>query len=196
VTAAPETGRQRELEQLETLSTTVVADAMNRLGVAEGIRPVWAGARAAGTARTVWVRSGDNLAVHAALDQAKAGEILVINGGGDTSRALMGELMARRGILRQLAGWVIDGAVRDRVELEQLRVPVFARGVSPAGPYKHGPGHLDVPVAIGGVVVSPGDLLRGDDDGVVVVPADRAAEVIARAMQLVAEEQAKRDSYR
>jgi len=192
---APSADRTVLVQRLASLSTTVVADAMDRLGVAEGIRPVWAGARLAGVARTVWVRAGDNKVVHEALEVVGAGEVLVVNGGGDTSRALIGELMGRRGLVRQLAGWVIDGAVRDRADLEALGVAVFARAVSPAGPYKHGPGHLDVPVAVGGVVVTPGDLVLGDDDGVVIVPAGWAQGVLARAEEIVGEEQAKRDSY-
>jgi len=192
---APSADRTVLVQRLACLSTTVVADAMDRLGVAEGIRPVWAGARLAGVARTVWVRAGDNKVVHEALEVVGAGEVLVVNGGGDTSRALIGELMGRRGLVRQLAGWVIDGAVRDRADLEALGVAVFARAVSPAGPYKHGPGHLDVPVAVGGVVVTPGDLVLGDDDGVVIVPAGWAQGVLARAEEIVGEEQAKRDSY-
>lgn len=192
---ATEAERASRIEALGRFAVAVVADAMERLGVAEGIHPVWRGARMCGTARTVWTRSGDNKLVHQALDQAEAGEVLVVNGGGDTTRALVGELMARRGQARGLAGFVIDGAVRDREGIEELGFPVYARGVSPAGPYKNGPGHLDRPVAIGGVCVLPGDFLLGDDDGVVVVPAGEVDAVCARAEEIVAREEEKRRSY-
>lgn len=183
------------VERLGGFAAAVVADAMDRLGVAEGLLPVWRGARMCGTATTVWTRSGDNKLVHEALDLAQAGEVLVVNGGGDVSRALVGELMARRGQKRELAGFVIDGAVRDRAGIETLGFPVFARGVSPAGPYKNGPGHLGRPVAIGGVCVLPGDFLLGDDDGLVVVPADEVDAVCERAEQIVVMEDQKRRSY-
>jgi RraA family protein len=192
VTAAPALST---LERLAALPTTVVADALDRLGVAGGIHPVWAGARVAGPARTVLTRSGDNLRVHEALESVMPGEVLVIDGGGDTTRALVGELMAMRAVNAGAAGFVVDGAVRDRTALEAMRFPVFARGVSPAGPYKHGPGHLDRPVAIGGVVVAPGDLIIGDDDGLVVVPSADAPAVCARAEELAAAEEAKRQRY-
>lgn len=187
--------RQARAARLGQFATPVVADALDRMGVAEGIHPVWPGAHLCGPARTVWTRSGDNKLVHEALDLAEAGEVLVVNGGGDLTRALVGELMARRAQVRALAGFVIDGAVRDRADLEALGFPVFARGVTPAGPYKHGPGYLDRPVAIGGVCVLPGDFVLGDDDGLVVVAADQLDAVCERAEQIVALEDEKRRSY-
>ncbi|MEJ2665897.1 MAG: RraA family protein [Deinococcales bacterium] len=172
-----------------------MADALDRLGVAEGIHSIWPGARLRGPARTVWTRSGDNKLVREALDLAEAGEVLVVNGGGDLTRALVGELMVRRAQIRGLGGFVIDGAVRDQADIEALGFPVFARGVTPAGPFKHGPGHLDRPVAIGGVCVLPADFVRGDDDGLVVVTADEVDAVCERAEQIVAMEDEKRRSY-
>lgn len=195
MTALPVARAEAGAERLGRFATTVVADAMDRLGVAAGIRPVWPGARLAGTARTVWTRSGDNKVVHEALDLAEAGQVLVVNGGGDSTRALVGELMARRAQARGLAGFVIDGAIRDRADIEALRFPVFARAVTPAGPYKNGPGHLDRPVAIGGVCVLPGDFVLGDDDGIVVVPAGELDAVCDRAEQIVVNEDQKRRSY-
>ncbi len=195
MSAAGDASSRARADRLGQFATPVVADAMERLGVAEGIHPVWSGAQMCGTARTVWTRSGDNKLVHEALDLAEAGEVLVVNGGGDLTRALVGELMARRGQVRGLAGFVIDGAVRDRAAIEELGFPVFARGVTPAGPYKNGPGHLDRPVAIGGVCVLPGDYLLGDDDGIVIVPAADVDAVCERAEQIVANEDEKRRSY-
>ncbi len=177
------------------LSTTVIGDAMNRMGVASGLVPIWAGARAVGVARTVWTVPGDNKVIHEALDVCEEGDVLVVNGGGDRSRALVGELMAIRAMKRGVAGFVIDGAVRDRDELAELGFGVWARAVSPAGPYKNGPGFIDCPVAIGSVVVCPSDVVAGDSNGVVVVPALCAETVCAASENIALAEEAKRRSY-
>ncbi len=174
------------------LPTANIADAQERFGVPRGITPVWAGARLAGRARTVRTRAGDNLFIHRALAVAQPGDVLVVDGEGDTSRALIGDLIARRALQAGVAGFVVDGAVRDVEELAALRLPVYARAITPAGPYKHGPGRLDVPVSIGGVVVAPGDLLVGDGDGVVVVPADQAEAVLTGAEAVLERETGKR----
>ena len=186
---------QALIAALGNLASANVADAMERLGVAEGIFPIWPGARLAGPAHTVWTRSGDNREVHAALDQAEPGSVLVINGGGDLTRALIGELMATRAAKRRLAGFVIDGAVRDREALTELGLPIFARAVTPAGPYKNGPGRQQCPVAIGGVCVLPGDIVLGDGDGVVIVPRAMASTVLETAQAIETNEAIKRASY-
>ncbi len=183
------------IEGLSKLPCANIADAMDRLGVAEGIHAMWSGAKLAGPAYTIWTRSGDNRAVHQAIDAAQPGDVLVVNGGGDTTRALIGELMATRAIKRRLGGFVIDGAVRDRELIGELGLPVFARGATPAGPYKNGPGRLLCPVAIGGVCVLPGDIVLGDGDGVVVVPRTVGATVLEAAREIEKTEFAKRASY-
>ena len=143
------------------------------------------------------VESGrrDNLHLHSAIDLAAPGDVIVVNGGGDTSRALIGELMGTRAKVRGLGGFVIDGAVRDAADLGEMGMPVFARAVTPAGPYKNGPGRLLVPVALGGVCVSPGDIVLGDGDGVAVVPLAQAADVADRAEEIHRTETAKRAGY-
>lgn len=186
---------QTLIAALGNLACANVADAMERFGVAEGIVPIWPGARLAGPAHTVWTRSGDNREVHIALDQAEPGAVLVINGGGERTRALIGELMATRASKRGLAGFVIDGAVRDREALIELGLPVFARAVTPAGPYKNGPGRQQCPVAIGGVCVLPGDIVLGDGDGVVIVPQAMAPTVLETARAIEMNEGVKRASY-
>ncbi|MDA8397663.1 MAG: methyltransferase [Actinomycetota bacterium] len=183
------------IEGLSKLPCANIADAMDRLGVAEGIHAMWSGAKLAGPAYTIWTRSGDNRAVHQAIDAAQPGDVLVVNGGGDTTRALIGELMATRAVKRRLGGFVIDGAVRDRELIGELGLPVFARGATPAGPYKNGPGRLLCPVAIGGVCVLPGDIVLGDGDGVVVVPRAMGATVLEAAREIEKTEFAKRASY-
>lgn len=168
--------------RLGALPTPNIGDAMERLGVLDSaIKTVWPGGRVAGPAFTVWTRAGDNAYIHRALDEAAPGDVVVVNGQGDGSRALMGDLIGARARNAGIAGFVIDGAVRDAAGLESVGMPVFARSTSPAGPYKHGPGVLGCPVAVGGVAVLPGDIVVGDDDGAVVVPRARAEEVLLAA---------------
>lgn len=178
--------------RLGALPTPNIGDAMERLGILDSaIKPVWAGSRMAGPAFTVWTRAGDNAYLHRALAEAAAGDVIVVNGQGDESRALMGDLIGARARNAGFAGFVIDGAVRDAAGLERLGVPVFARATSPAGPYKNGPGSLNCPVAVGGVAVLPGDIVVGDDDGAVVVPRARAEEVLVAA-EAVQQDEAER----
>lgn len=165
-------------ERFRSLPTANIADAMHRLGALDArIKPAWNGATLVGAAYTIWTRPGDNLGVHEALRHAQPGDVLVVNGGGDESRALLGELIAGRAKGLGIAGFVIDGAARDADGLAEYDMPVFARALTPAGPYKDGPYALATPVAVGGVVVNPGDIVVGDADGVVVVPAAMADHV-------------------
>ena len=183
------------VRRLGAIPAANIGDAQERIGVASGLSPVWAGAKLAGPAYTVWTRPGDNLFIHKALDAARPGDVIVINGGGDVSRALIGDLIGIRAKSLGIAGFVIDGAVRDADALANCGLPVFARSVTPAGPYKFGPGRLQIPVAISGVVVSPGDLVVADADGVVVVRRDEAELVLAEAELIEANESEKRISY-
>lgn len=180
------------IDALRALPTANIADSMERFGCPRGILPVWDGARVAAEAFTVLTRAGDNLFLHEAMKEIAPGQVMVVDGGGDESRALMGDLIGARALDAGVAGFVIDGAVRDAPALRDLGLPVFARTVTPAGPYKHGPGRLQVPVAIGGVVVRPGDIVVGDEDGVVVVPIELAEEVAVRARGVFDGEIAKR----
>jgi regulator of RNase E activity RraA len=181
------------VQALAGISTTVIGDAMHRLGALSGdIRPMWHGARAAGTAVTVWVRSGDNLRIHEAIALAQPGDILVVNGQGSVMHGVFGELMALAAQRLGIRGVVIDGAVRDRDVLERLRFPVFARAACAAGPSKEGTGEVGYPVAVGGVVCAAGDVVIGDSDGVVVVPAGDTGPVLARAAAVTRWESAVR----
>ncbi|WP_433512105.1 RraA family protein [Nonomuraea sp. CA-143628] len=181
------------LSRLAALPTANIGDAMDRLGILDSrIRPVWPGARVAGYAFTVWTRSGDNALIHQALEVVGAGDVIVVNGGGDESRALIGELIGQRAKNSGVAGFVIDGAVRDAEGLGEMGMPVFARAVTPAGPYKNGPGHLGRTIAVGGVAVAPGDLILGDADGVVVVPLAEAERVAQAAEAVFSLEEGKR----
>ncbi|MFI9025280.1 DUF1932 domain-containing protein [Streptomyces sp. NPDC053560] len=179
------------------LPTANIGDATERLGLLDsGISALWPGARAVGRALTVWTRAGDNQALHQAIKVAEPGDIMVVNGEGDVSRALIGELIAERARARGVVGMVLDGAARDVEVLAEMGFPVWARAVTPAGPYKFGPGRVGVPVAVGGVVCRPGDLVAADGDGVAVVPADRAASVLVAAREVEAEEARRRADIR
>lgn len=168
--------------RFESLAAANVADAMDRLGAVDaGIQAVWNGARIVGPAFTVWSPAGDNHGIHEALTAAAPGSVIVVNGGGYVDRALLGELIGERAINAGVAGFAIDGAVRDVKDLEEIGLPVFARGSSPAGPYRNGPAKLEVPIAFGGVAIAPGDFVVGDPDGMVVIPRADVDEVLIGA---------------
>ncbi|CAH0342826.1 RraA family protein [Rhizobium sp. CECT 9324] len=141
------------------------------------LRPYYTGGRMVGPAITVKARPGDNLMVHKALDIAEPGDIVVVDAGGDLSNAIIGELMVAHAEQRGLGGIVIFGAIRDSAEILAGSFPVFAAGVTHRGPYKDGPGEVNVPIAINGMVINPGDLICGDPDGLLSVPIEFIAEV-------------------
>ncbi|WP_307796188.1 methyltransferase [Amycolatopsis sp. 195334CR] len=174
------------------LPVATVSDAMDRFGVADRIRPLWPGAVLSGPAFTVWTRPGDNQGLHAAFETIRRGEVLVVNGGGDETRALIGELVVQKALALEIGGIVLDGAARDVTELAALGVPVFARAVTPAGPWKTGPYRIGGTIAVGGVPVSQGDWVLGDDDGVAVVPAAEVGDVVAAARKLLEGEARRR----
>lgn len=177
-------------EPLASLPTAALSDSMDRFGGAPGIAAMPPGnqVRLFGPAFTVRTRPGDNLVVHKALDLAQRGDVLVIDAGGSTMRATLGGLICRYAQSRGLAGLVVDGAVRDLGDIVELGLPVFARGFTHVGPYKDGPGEIGGPVNIGGTVVRTGDVVVGDVDGIVFVPAERVAPVLAAALALVENE--------
>jgi regulator of RNase E activity RraA len=131
-----------------------------------------------GPAITVRVRPGDNLMIHKALFMAEPGDIIVVDGGGDLTQALIGGLMRTTAIRRRLGGFVLNGAVRDVAEWAEGGMPIFARGHTHRGPSKEGPGEINVPIACAGLVVTPGDLVLGDADGVIAVPASEVAALL------------------
>ena len=155
------------IEGFRSAATAVISDNLSRLPGAVGIRPFHKAGVLVGTALTVRTCPGDNLVIHEALDLIQPGDVLVVDGGGDTSRALLGEIMLTIAQTRGAAGIVIDGAIRDVGVISQSTFPCFAKAAIHKGPYKNGPGEINVPVTIGGMVVEPGDIIVGDDDGVV-----------------------------
>ena len=174
----------------EGLPTSIISDNLSRLTGTEGLLPRHRpGVALLGSALTVRARSGDNLMIHKALQFGRAGDVLVIDGGGCVDRALFGEIMKNVAKMRGFVGLVIDGAIRDAGSYREDDFPCYARGVSHRGPYKDGPGEINVPVCIGGMVVNPGDIVAGDDDGVVfIAPADAAAVAAAARSKLAAEQ--------
>lgn len=177
------------LEKLRGHSVANLGDALDRLNIVDGgIAPIWTGARAVGRALPVLTVAGDNKAVIAALDHIQPGDFLVINAFGYDGRAIIGDNLAQRFAVYGAVGAVVDGYVRDSAIIERLGFPVFARGLTPAGPFKNGPGSIGEPVAIGGVVVNPGDIVAADEDGVIVIPPHRLDEVLAGVEAIVARE--------
>jgi RraA family protein len=167
-----------------------LSDCMGRIHSATGLRPMHRGARMVGSAYTVKVPPGDNLMVHKAIDMAAPGDVIVVDAGGVLEQAIIGEIMSSWAAQRGIAGMVIDGAVRDAAALAQNAFAVYAKGVTPRGPYKNGPGEINCPVAVGGMVVMPGDIVVGDEDGVVCVPKADAEEILAAALAQAEKEDA------
>ena len=159
-----------------------VSDSMWRMTAGGAtLRPMHQGGMLAGPALTVKTRPGDNLMLHKAIVLAAPGDIIVCDAGGDLTNALVGEMMLAQMLKRGVAGLVINGAVRDVTAIRAQTMPVFAAGITHRGPYKNGPGEINVPIAIDGMVIEPGDLMLGDDDGLLCVPFDQVDGVHARA---------------
>ncbi|WP_027283110.1 RraA family protein [Roseomonas gilardii] len=172
------------VERFRALPVANVSDVMSRMTAGGArLRPRHApGATLAGPALTVKTRPGDNLMIHKAIALAEPGDVIVVDAGGDLTNALIGELMLAQMVRRGLGGIVIDGAIRDVAAIRAQDFPVFAAGVTHRGPYKDGPGEINVPVALDGMVVMPGDLVLGDDDGLLCVPLDEAETIHAAAV--------------
>jgi regulator of RNase E activity RraA len=170
------------VERFALLPVANVSDSMSRMTAAGArLRPMHQSGGMAGPALTVKTRPGDNLMIHKAMAIAKPGDVIVVDAGGDLTNALIGEMMLTRIIKSELAGIVIDGAVRDAGFIRGQKFPVFAAGVTHRGPYKNGPGEINVPIAIDGMVIEPGDLIIGDDDGLLCVPFGDVDEVLKAA---------------
>lgn len=176
------------------LPAAILADVYGRRGTLHGrIAPLAPGMKVCGPALTVEVRPGDNLMIHAAMAHGRPGDVLVVDGKGDQTCALIGEIMVTQAMAMGYAGMIIDAAVRDVEALRAKGWPVYAFGANPCGPTKRVPGLVNHPASVGGVSVQPGDLIVGDDDGVVVIARERAAEMIELGRKKVAEERKRID---
>jgi regulator of RNase E activity RraA len=176
------------VDRFRRIAAPNLADAMGRFNFMDPGIQARTGLPLCGLAITVNARPADNLMVHKALQVATAGDIVVVNTCGNTTSAVFGELMCNTAVAAKLGGIVVDGAIRDVDGLSALAFPAFSRSVSAGGCDKDGPGEINVPVSCGGVVVSPGDIVVGDRDGVVVVPRANAAEVLTLVEALVERE--------
>lgn len=145
-----------------------------------------------GPALTVKVRGGDNLALHAALNIASEGDVLVVSNEGEMTRSLMGEIMmAYLRHTKKVAGIVLDGPIRDIDEIGKWDFPVYATGTTPGGPYKEGPGEVNVPISCGEISVNPGDIILADPDGVIVIPRKDAPQILEDAKKFQAADESK-----
>ncbi|UCI28615.1 RraA family protein [Mesorhizobium sp. B2-8-5] len=177
------TGGQREGELVDAFrvfATPLISDNLARVPGAVGLRPFHKiSGIMVGRALTVRTRPGDNQFIHRALDLVQPGDVIVVDGGGYEGRALVGEIMTSLAASRGAAGIVIDGAIRDAGAIGRNPFPCFARSAIHLGPYKDGPGAINVPVSVGGMVVGPGDIVVGDEDGVVAFPLEGATALLA-----------------
>jgi RraA family protein len=179
------------LEIVSGIPTPLLSDNMSRVfGAGAALRPMHDGTPLIGFAVTVKTRPGDNLMVHKAIDISGPGDVIVVDAGGDLSNAIIGEIMLTLAAKRGVAGFVIDGAIRDSDALAKSSLPVFARGANHRGPYKDGPGEINVPAVVGGQKVMPGDIIVGDADGVLAVPRAALLEVCRLAREQMAREDA------
>jgi RraA family protein len=178
------------IEAFRAIPVANVSDVMARMAAGgPSLRPMHAGGVLAGPALTVKTRPGDNLMIHKALMIAAPGDVIVVDAGGDLTNSLFGEIMSTEAEANGVAGLVLNGAIRDADAIRKGHLPIFAAGVTHRGPYKDGPGEINVPIALDGMVIEPGDLILGDDDGVLCVPFADTATVLEAARKKHADEE-------
>lgn len=185
------------VDQAAQFPSSIFADVAGRRGALHGrIAPLSPTMRFAGPALTVEVRPGDNLMIHAAMAIAKPGDVIVVDGKGDLTSALMGEIMCQQCAAIGVAAVIIDGAVRDSEAIRELGFPMFAAGLNPNGPTKSIAGRVNHPISIGGVSIRAGDLVVGDADGVTVIEREKAAAMLPLAAEKVAAETKRIDDIK
>lgn len=180
------------VEKFRALPVANISDCMSRMDAGGArLRPMHDGTLLAGPALTVRTRPGDNLMVHKALGMAQPGDVIVVDAGGDLTNAIIGEIMTSYAQTRGIAGIVINGAIRDVGAIQRGSFPVYAAGVTHRGPYKDGPGVINGTIALDGMTIQPGDLILGDEDGLLCVPYEQAEGIYrAASAKHAAEEQA------
>ena len=188
----------KQLELLRQIAVSLLSDNLHRGTGSVGLRPFHKPSKTtmAGTAVTVRTRGGDNLLTLRAFDYCRPGDVLVVDAGGDLTNAILGGIMSAGAAMLGLAGLVVDGAIRDVAEIRERDFPVYARGANHRGPYKNGPGEINVPVCIGGMTVQPGDIIVGDQDGLLAFPAGDAATLIDKALAQQAKEERQMQEIR
>ncbi|WP_427030098.1 RraA family protein [Halomonas sp. H2] len=189
INSVPELARAEHIEALKEIVTPHLSDNLDRLCAIRGLRPFHDGTKLVGTAFTVKCRPGDNLYIYKALSMIQPGHVLVLEGGGHLDNALIGELILLYAKQRGCAGFIVDGAIRDVKAFAEDSLPCYALGNCHRGPYKNGPGALNVPVSVGGQVVNPGDIVVGDEDGIITFPQSQADKLIEAAHASAKKEQ-------
>lgn len=183
------------VEKFRGIPSSNIGDMMQRLYCTNGsIKPL-NNAPLLGVAFTVKCPAGDNMMFHRAMDLAQPGDVIVVDGQGSMERSLAGEIMMLYCKSRKIAGVVVEGCMRDGDSIAKMDFPVYCKGITPQGPYKFGPGEINVPVCVGGQVVNPGDILVGDADGIVVIRPEDAEEVLRAVQDKVALEETTIKNY-
>lgn len=165
------------LKKFAKFAVANISDVMNRTNGTVDLRPFHKGGKILGRAFTVKTAPGDNLMVHKAIDMAAPGDIIVVDAGGLQRNAIIGEIMSTLAHSKKIGGFIIDGPIRDVDAIGKSTFPVFARSISHRGPYKEGPGEINVTVSIDGMVVQPGDIIVGDQDGLLAIRPEIAEEL-------------------
>jgi len=197
VVTGPPRADIEKVRKLAEYGVATVHEAMGRTGfLGPRLRPVHLGSRIGGTAVTVLCAPGDNLMIHAAVEQCRPGDVLVVTTTSPSSDGMIGELVATALQARGVRGLVIEGGVRDVAELHAMGFPVWAEAVSAQGTVKATPGAVNVPIIVGGQQIRPGDAILADDDGVMCVPRLDVERALVDAQVRMENEQACREAYR